>query len=116
MVSNECAAPNYLSTPTPHLNFAPNATEHVKTVMLIRTTDTLHYPITVTKLLRDPGDSIRVYDVLFKYTYTSTVTEGDKYGDTAEIEKTFPAEFRSEAVGKLLSCHIKPGDVLSRPG
>ena len=90
--------------------------EHVNTsVMLIRTT-TQHYPITVSKLLVQSGAEVSRFDVLFKYTYTSLVTEGDKYGEEREVLRTFPEEFKSETEGRLEQWHIKAGEVLTRPG
>jgi RNA polymerase II subunit A-like phosphatase len=84
--------------------------------MFIRSTDTLHYPITVTKLLVEPESKVARFDTLFKYTYTSKVTEGNKYGDEEEVEKTFPAEFKSETDGNIISWHIRAGDVLTSRG
>ena len=83
--------------------------------MLIRTSKQ-HYPITVTKLLVQPGEDIKRFQPIFKYSYTSKVTEGDKYGDTVEVEKTWPEDFKSEVDGKIEKWHIKVGDVITRPG
>ncbi|KAF2402429.1 hypothetical protein EJ06DRAFT_528541 [Trichodelitschia bisporula] len=80
--------------------------------MLIRSTQALHYPITVTELLVQPGDAVDRFAPLFTYTYKSTVTEGNKYGDERVVEKTWPAEFQSEIDGKVLSWKIKAGDVI----
>jgi RNA polymerase II subunit A-like phosphatase len=84
--------------------------------MLIRSTPSLHYPITVKKLLAAPDSSVDRFAPLFSYTYTSTVTEGNKYGEELQVEKTFPAEFQSEIDGALVSWKIKEGDVLQRSG
>lgn len=84
--------------------------------MLIRSTDKLHYPITVTKLLVKPGAKVKLSDVLFKYTFTSKVSEGNKYGDEVEVERTFPAEFKSETDGEVVSWQIKTGAVLEKAG
>jgi RNA polymerase II subunit A-like phosphatase len=84
--------------------------------MLIRSNPSLHYPITVDKLLVKLDSSVDRFAPLFSYTYTSTVTEGDKYGDEKLVEKTFPAEFQSEIDGTLAAWKIKPGDILTRSG
>jgi RNA polymerase II subunit A-like phosphatase len=84
--------------------------------MIIRSPPSLHYPITVTRLLAEPDGTVDRFAPLFSYTYTSKVTEGNKYGDELQVEKTFPAEFQSETAGKLLSWSIKAGDVLQNPG
>jgi hypothetical protein len=113
---DECVAPETyllpLHTQTSHLDNI----EHDKSVMLIRATDTLHYPITVTKLLVQPDDAVEKYQTLFNYRWTGRVVEGNRYGDVEEVEKEFPAEFKSETSGTLVSWHIKEGDVLRRPG
>jgi RNA polymerase II subunit A-like phosphatase len=85
--------------------------------MLIRSNPTLHYPITVTKLLAKPDQSVVRFAPLFSYTYKTIVTEGNKYGDAPEdIEREFPAEFQSELEGTLRVWKIKPGDVLYESG
>ncbi|KIW05699.1 uncharacterized protein PV09_03559 [Verruconis gallopava] len=83
--------------------------------MIICTTSQ-HYPITVSKLLVQPGAEVSLFDALFKYTYKSPVIEGDKYGDEHEVLKTFPEEFKSETSGTVRQWFIKVGDVLTRPG
>jgi RNA polymerase II subunit A-like phosphatase len=85
--------------------------------MLIRSTPSLHYPITVTKLLAKPDQSVDRFAPLFSYTYKTTVTEGNKYGDDPiEIQKDFPAEFQSELEGTLRVWKIQPGDTLYESG
>lgn len=84
--------------------------------MLIRSTDTLHYPIKVTRLIAEPGAEVARFDTLFKYTYTLNVTEGDKYGEEKVVERTFPADFKSETDGTVGKWQIKAGQVLSRAG
>ena len=83
--------------------------------MLIRTSNQ-HYPITVTKLLVQPGEDIKRFQPIFKYNFTLTVQEGDKYGEVTDVEKTFPEDFRSEVDGRVEKWHIKVGDVLTRRG
>lgn len=85
--------------------------------MLIRSTSALHYPITITKLLAKPDQSVNRFDPLFSYTYKTTVTEGNKYGDDPiTIQKDFPAEFQSELEGTLRVWKIKSGDTLYESG
>jgi RNA polymerase II subunit A-like phosphatase len=74
----------------------------------------LRYPIRVTALLLHVGDTVEKFAPLFSYTYKWTVTEGDKYGDERQVEKTIPANFESETDGVLVEWKIKPGDVLER--
>lgn len=84
--------------------------------MLIRSNPSLHYPITVNQLLAKPDGTVDRFAPLFSYTYTSTVTEGNKYGDEIEVDKTFPAEFQSEIEGTLVAWKIRSGDVLAHSG
>ncbi|RDI77527.1 hypothetical protein Vi05172_g12490 [Venturia inaequalis] len=85
--------------------------------MLIRSNPSLHYPITITKLLAKPDQSVDRFAPLFSYTYKTIVTEGNKYGDEPiRFQKDFPAEFQSELEGTLRVWKIKPGDVLYESG
>ncbi|KAL8721342.1 MAG: hypothetical protein Q9225_001954 [Loekoesia sp. 1 TL-2023] len=76
----------------------------------------LHYPITVTELLKQPDDNVERFAPLFSYSYKTTVTEGNKFGDEFQVEKDFPTKFESSVGGKLKSWSINVGDVISRPG
>lgn len=81
--------------------------------MLLRTPESLHYPITVTKLLRRPGDQVDRDAPLFNYTYESIVVEGseeDKEGKP--VKKTWPATFESYLEGTLTSWSIEEGKVI----
>jgi RNA polymerase II subunit A-like phosphatase len=46
--------------------------------MRITTPENLHYPITVTRLLRAPQDQIDYNAPLFTYQYKTKVLEGDE--------------------------------------
>ena len=82
--------------------------------MQIRTSNE-HFPITVTKLLVQPGDDVKALQPIFRYSFTSKVTEGNKYGEETVVDKTFPADFESEVEGTVQKWQIKEGDVLTRP-
>ncbi|KAF2213729.1 hypothetical protein CERZMDRAFT_58409 [Cercospora zeae-maydis SCOH1-5] len=83
--------------------------------MRLYTPDTLLYPITVTKLLRQQGDSIEVNSPLFLYNYKSTVTEFDEDArEDVQRERTWPATFESELEGTLESLNVKVGQVIER--
>lgn len=84
--------------------------------MLLRSAPELHYPITVTALLKDPDDPVEKADILFEYTYESGVTEGNKYGDTLTVVKKFPASVESPISGTVTDWKIKVGDVISDRG
>ena len=85
--------------------------------MRIRSPKDLHYPITVSELLKQPDDAVDRFAPLFAYTYQSTaVTESNKYGDEQIVKKLLPAEFQSETEGTLTAWAISVGDIIDRPG
>ncbi|WEW55158.1 CTD phosphatase Fcp1 [Emydomyces testavorans] len=83
--------------------------------MLLQLSSSLHYPITVTELLRRPGDSVNQGDALFAYVYRTTVTEGDGLGNKYDVVRTFPTKFESAVDGTLVGWKIRPGQVIERP-
>ena len=84
--------------------------------MLLKSPTNLHYPITVTKLLKRPCDNVDRAAPLFSYYYKSTVTEGDRYGEEAEVVKTFPTHFESETDGTVVQWMIVDGQIISGAG
>lgn len=85
--------------------------------MRLITPHSLHYPITVTKLLRAPRDQIEHNAPLFSYEYKSIVIESsaeDKDGH--EVERTWPSTFESYSEGELKRWMIEEGMVITRPG
>lgn len=83
--------------------------------MLLRLPHGLHYPITVTSLLKQPGDAVERDEALFWYVYQTTVTEGDGLGNKAEVQRKFPTKFESSVDGDVLEWKIKKGDVIDGP-
>ncbi|KAK6005305.1 hypothetical protein QM012_008084 [Aureobasidium pullulans] len=85
--------------------------------MRIITPENLHYPITVTRLLRKPQDQVDYNAPLFAYQYKTKVLEGDE--ETREnklVERMCPSTFESTTEGTLTEWHISEGRVISRPG
>lgn len=83
--------------------------------MRLYTPDGLLYPITVTKLLRQPGDEIAINAPLFYYEYKSTKSEWDEdKREYEDVERTWPAAFESELEGKLEALDVSVGQVISR--
>ncbi|KAL8870886.1 MAG: hypothetical protein Q9174_003172 [Haloplaca sp. 1 TL-2023] len=76
----------------------------------------LHYPITVTKLLKEPNDNVERFAPLFSYSYKTTVTEGNKFGDEFQVEKIFPTNFESSVNGMLKKWSIQAGAVITHQG
>ncbi|KAJ5577191.1 NLI interacting factor [Penicillium sp. DV-2018c] len=83
--------------------------------MLLRLPTSLHYPITVTKLLKEPGDTVEKDEALFWYSYETKVTEGDGLGNKVDVLRKFPARFESTVDGEIVQWHIQKGDVLDDP-
>ncbi|KAH7129404.1 hypothetical protein B0J13DRAFT_137436 [Dactylonectria estremocensis] len=72
----------------------------------------LHYPITITKLLKSPGDSIRKQESIVEYKFTWRRKVSD---DTWSDETTY-TEFDSPAEGILKEWRIKEGMVIGADG
>ena len=81
--------------------------------MLLRLPSSLHYPITVTELLKQPSDYVDRFAPLLSYFYKTTVTEGDDLGNERQVEKSFPARYESSVEGKLLRWMVKKGAVIA---
>ena len=81
--------------------------------MQLRLPASLHYPITVTDLLKEPNDNVERFEPLFDYFYKTTVTEGDDLGNERQVEKSFPARYESSIDGKLLAWKIQKGAVIT---
>ncbi|KAJ5827068.1 hypothetical protein N7447_003831 [Penicillium robsamsonii] len=83
--------------------------------MLLRLPTSLHYPITVTSLLKQPGDTVEKDEALFWYAYETTVTEGDGLGNVAEVKRRYPTRFESTVDGEVVKWQIQKGDVIDEP-
>ena len=84
--------------------------------MRLKLPHSLHYPITVTELLKLPNDDVEKSAPLFLYYYKTTVTEIDRYGDEHQVEKTFPTRFESSVEGKLKKWLLQEGTVIHKAG
>lgn len=84
--------------------------------MLLQSSPDLHYPITVTELLKRSGDEVKKSVPLLSYYYTSKVTEGNKYGEEHTVTKTFPARIEASTSGTITRWKVKKGDVIQRSG
>lgn len=83
--------------------------------MLLRLPPSLHYPITVTSLLKQPGDLVERDEALFWYVYQTTVTEGDGLGNKVEVQRRFPTKFESTVDGEVVQWKIAKGDIIDEP-
>ena len=81
--------------------------------MLLRLPRSLHYPITVTELLKQPNDNVERFAPLFSYSYQTTVTEGDGLGVDHQVRKTFPTRYQSDVDGVLREWRIRKDAVIT---
>ena len=81
--------------------------------MLLRLPPSLHYPITVTELLKQPNDHVERFAPLFSYSFETMVTEGDGLGNEYQVSKRFPTRFESNVEGTLTQWRIKEGAMIS---
>lgn len=73
----------------------------------------LHYPITVTELLKQPGDDVEMLAPLFAYVFKTTVTEIDAFGEQHEVEKSYPTRYESPVEGVLKAWKIERGAIIT---
>lgn len=83
--------------------------------MLLRLPPSLHYPITVTSLLKQPGELVERDQAIFWYIYHTTVEEGDGLGNKVEVQRKFPTRFESTVDGEIVQWKIAKGDVIGGP-
>lgn len=83
--------------------------------MLLRLPASLHYPITVTELLKQPNDNVERFAPLFSYVYETKVTEGDSLGNRWQTLKKYPTRFESSVEGLFIKWKIDEGAVISKP-
>lgn len=83
--------------------------------MLLRLPTSLHYPITVTSLLKQAGDKVERDEAIFWYIYQTTVEEGDGLGNKVQVKRKFPTRFESSVDGEILEWKISKGDVIEGP-
>lgn len=76
----------------------------------------LHYPITVLELLKKPDDNVERSERLFTYTYESSVTEENKYGEEKTRKKKFTTHFAASTEGTVSRWYIRAGAVIERSG
>ncbi|KAK0736693.1 hypothetical protein B0T21DRAFT_411842 [Apiosordaria backusii] len=83
----------------------------------IRLGNRLRYPITIVRLLKSPGDTVKKQDALMEYSFKWYKEVGDTIrGDTWEEEQTTFADWCSPSDGTLKSWSIKEGQVIKQDG
>ncbi|KAF9733094.1 hypothetical protein PMIN06_004697 [Paraphaeosphaeria minitans] len=76
----------------------------------------LHYPITITELVKAQGDDVERSQPLFHYSFESLREETNRWGETKEVTHNFFASFEAPVDGHIEAWHIKKDQVVSRPG
>ena len=84
--------------------------------MQLRLPQDLHYPITITELLKQPNDYVERFAPLFSYSYKTIVSEGNEFGEEFQVVKSYPTKFESSVEGTLKHWSISEGAVISQPG
>ncbi|KGQ09416.1 RNA polymerase II subunit A C-terminal domain phosphatase [Beauveria bassiana D1-5] len=69
----------------------------------------LHYPITITKLVKSPGDTIKKQENIIEYKFSWR----RRVGDDNWVDETTYTEYDSPAEGKLKEWRIKEGQVIA---
>ncbi|KAK0625173.1 hypothetical protein B0T17DRAFT_590829 [Bombardia bombarda] len=81
----------------------------------IRLGGRLRYPITIVRLLKSPGETVKKQEFLIQYSFKWMKTVGDTIrGETWEEEQTTIADWESPADGELKKWHIKEGQLIER--
>ncbi|KZZ94577.1 NLI interacting factor-like phosphatase family protein [Ascosphaera apis ARSEF 7405] len=75
----------------------------------------LHYPITITKFLVKEGDDIELGTQLFTYTYTTTVSQVDRFRERKDVQMTYPTTYESPIEGKFMGWKIEEKTYVERP-
>jgi RNA polymerase II subunit A-like phosphatase len=83
--------------------------------MQLRLPPSLHYPITVTSLLKQEGDTVERDEAIFWYIYQTTVEEGDGLGNQVLVKRKFPTRFESPVDGTVVKWNIAKGDIIDEP-
>lgn len=76
----------------------------------------LHYPITVTELLKHSNDQVKQSEPIFSYTYVTKRPQYDRDGNESFVEQTFPSRFESSADGTVKTWFLHKGDVITNGG
>ena len=74
----------------------------------------LKYPITIRKLLKQPGDEVAKGEAILEYTYTGIQRIYDKFGDEKDEEQQRITGWDSPSEGKFKQWRIHEGDDVKR--
>ena len=74
----------------------------------------LSYPITISKLLKRPGDEIKKQDAILEYSFKWMKMVGDPFGEEFEMEQTTFSTWDSPADGNIKAWKLREGQVIDR--
>ncbi|RYP04873.1 hypothetical protein DL764_004196 [Monosporascus ibericus] len=75
----------------------------------------LHYPITISKIIKNPGDLVKKQEGILQYTFKFERRIGDpELGNERISIETGVADFDCPTEGKLVKWLVKVGDVIQR--
>lgn len=83
--------------------------------MLLRLPSGLHYPITITTLLKSEGDEVKKDEPLFWYIYEAEHEEFDLWGNLKPVQRKYPTRFESTVDGQITEWKIGKGEVIISP-
>ncbi|KAJ6021359.1 hypothetical protein N7540_006863 [Penicillium herquei] len=83
--------------------------------MLLRLPPSLHYPITITSLLKKEGDSVERDEALLWYIYEAVNEEYDLWGVLKPVLRKYPTRFESTVDGQIGEWKLAKGDVINGP-
>jgi RNA polymerase II subunit A-like phosphatase len=72
----------------------------------------LKYPISISRLLKRPGDKIKKQDAILEYSFKWMKMVGDPFGEEVEMEQTTFATWDSPADGSIRSWKVREGQVI----
>jgi RNA polymerase II subunit A-like phosphatase len=72
----------------------------------------LKYPITISKLLKRPGDDIKKQEPILQYKFTWVQKVGDPFGEQWEENQTTIADWDSPTDGSIKSWKVTEGTVI----
>jgi RNA polymerase II subunit A-like phosphatase len=72
----------------------------------------LRYPITITKLLKQPGEPIKKQDKILQYSFKWEKEVGDPFGETWKETISTIADWDSPVDGKITRWKIKEGTII----
>jgi RNA polymerase II subunit A-like phosphatase len=74
----------------------------------------LSYPITISKLLKQPGDDFKKQDAILEYSFKWMKMVGDPFGEEFEMEQTTYSTWDSPADGSIKSWKVREGQIVEK--